>query len=60
MKYEKYQSFLTENFQFLELKFSIYLNRRAFVIIVSEKRIELSQTMEIDLLEFVLFLLFSV
>ena len=31
-KYEKYQSFLSENFQFLELKFSIYLNRRVFVM----------------------------
>ena len=26
-KYEKYQIFLSENFQFLEVKFSIYLNR---------------------------------
>ena len=33
-KYEKYQSFfLSENFQFLELNFSIYLNRRIFVMI---------------------------
>ena len=31
-KYEKYQSFLSENFQFLEVKFSIYLNRRVFVM----------------------------
>ena len=31
-KYEKYQNFLSENFQFLEVKFSIYLNRRAFVM----------------------------
>ena len=31
-KYEKYQSFLCENFQFLEVKFSIYLNRRVFVL----------------------------
>ena len=31
-KYEKYLSFLSENFQFLELKFSIYLNRRVFVM----------------------------
>ena len=32
-KYEKkYQIFLYENFQFLEVKFSIYLNRRVFVI----------------------------
>ena len=26
-KYEKYQSFLSENFLFLEVKISIYLNR---------------------------------
>ena len=32
-KYEKYQSFLSENFQFLEVKFSIYLNRHVFVMI---------------------------
>ena len=31
-KYEKYLSFLSENFQFLEVKFSIYLNRRVFVM----------------------------
>ena len=31
-KYEKYQSFLFENFQFLEVKFSIYLNRHVFVM----------------------------
>ena len=32
-KYEKYQSFfLSENFQFLEVEFSIYLNRRVFII----------------------------
>ena len=30
--YEKYQSFLSENFQFLEMKCSIYLNRRVFVM----------------------------
>ena len=33
-KYEKYQSFLSENFQFLEVKFSIYLNRRVFVMVI--------------------------
>ena len=27
-KYEKYPGFLSENFQFLGVKFSIYLNRR--------------------------------
>ena len=31
-KYEKYQNFLSENFQFLEVKVSIYLNRRVFVM----------------------------
>ena len=43
-KYEKYQSFLffvfffllSETFQFLEVKFSIYLNRRVFVMIFLE------------------------
>ena len=34
-KCEKYQKFLSENFQFLEVKFSIYLNRRVFVMISS-------------------------
>ena len=31
-KYEKISAFLSENFQFLEVKFSIYLNRRVFVM----------------------------
>ena len=31
----KYKSFLSENFQFLEVNFFIYLNRRVFVIKVS-------------------------
>ena len=31
-KYEKCQSFLSENFQFLIVKFSIYLNSHAFVM----------------------------
>ena len=31
-KYEKYQGFLSENFQFLEVKFSIPLNRRVLVM----------------------------
>ena len=31
-KYEKSESFLSENFQFLEMKFSIYLNRRVSVV----------------------------
>ena len=35
-KYEKYQFFFffIENFQFLETKFSIYLNRRVFVMFI--------------------------
>ena len=32
-KYEKYQNFLSENFHFLMVKFSIYLNGRVFVMI---------------------------
>ena len=32
---KKYQIFLYENFQFLEVKFSIYLNRRVFVMYCS-------------------------
>ena len=31
-KFEKYQSFLSEKFQFLEMKFSIYLDRCVFVM----------------------------
>ena len=30
---KKYQSFLSENVQFLEVKFSIYLNMRVFVML---------------------------
>ena len=32
-KYEKYQSFLSENFLFLEAKFSIYLNMHVFIMV---------------------------
>ena len=31
-KYEKYQKFLSENFHFLLVKFSVYLNRHVFVM----------------------------
>ena len=31
-KYEKYQSFSSENFQFLKVKFYIYFNKRVFVM----------------------------
>ena len=33
-KYEKYQNFFSENLHFLVVKFSVYLNRRVFVMIV--------------------------
>ena len=32
-KYEKYQRFLSRNFQFLDVNFSISLNRRVFVML---------------------------
>ena len=32
-KYEKYQNILSENFPVLAVKFSIYLNRRVFVML---------------------------
>ena len=31
-KFEKYPNFLSESFHFLVVKFSIYLNRRVFVM----------------------------
>ena len=31
-KYEKYHNFYLKNFHFLVVKFSVYLNRRVFVI----------------------------
>ena len=34
-KCEKYQSFLSENFQFLEVKFFMYLNKPVFVMFKS-------------------------
>ena len=36
-KYEKYQNFLSENFHFLVVKFSVYLNRRVFVMMIPSK-----------------------
>ena len=32
-KFEKYQNFLSENFHFLVVKFSVYLNRHVFVML---------------------------
>ena len=34
-KYEKYQNFLSEDFHFLVVKLSVYLNRRVFVMVGS-------------------------
>ena len=31
-KYEEYQNFLSENFHFFVVKFSVYLNRYVFVM----------------------------
>ena len=40
-KCEKYHSFfLSENFQFLEVKFSIYLNRHVFTIYVLSRNVK--------------------
>ena len=41
--YEKYQSFLPENFQFLEVKFSVYLNRRVFVMRTEKHKNKIAQ-----------------
>ena len=51
-KYEKYQSFLSENFQFLEVKFSIHLNRCVFVMVVQRRKI--CNVKKIELFSFVL------
>ena len=32
LKYENYKNFLSENFHFLVVKFSVYLNRLVFVM----------------------------
>ena len=36
-KYENCQSFLSENFQFLVVKFYIYLNRHVFVMLIEHR-----------------------
>ena len=40
-KYKTYQNFLSENFHFLVVKCSIYLNRRVFVILMRTHNIHL-------------------
>ena len=37
-KYEKYQNFSSENFHFLVVKFSIYLNKRVFIMKMEKVR----------------------
>ena len=39
---KKYQFFLSEIFQFLEVKFSIFLNRLVFVMVCQERCIDWS------------------
>ena len=41
---KKYQRFLSENFPFLEVKFSIYLNRHVFVMCTKAVCIVCSET----------------
>ena len=57
-KYETYQRFLSESFQILEVKFSIYLNRRVFVMstfkqdLLGKKSIP-NQSSRLEFIEFV-------
>ena len=37
-KYEKYRIFLSENFHFWVVKFSVYLNRHVFVMVCIQRR----------------------
>ena len=41
-KYEKYQNCLSENFHFLVVKFSVYLNRHVFIMYSAKYHIYLS------------------
>ena len=49
-KYEKYQYFSSENFHFLVVKFSIYLDRRVYVMkfFQSYGKLRLSTSMGVD------------
>ena len=47
-KYEEYQNFLSENFHFLVVKFSVYLNRCVFIMFLLFTK--LCKTMQIDFL----------
>ena len=42
-KYEMYRNFLSANFHFLVVTFSVYLNRRVFVMILREVVLKHSQ-----------------
>ena len=39
-KYEKYRNFVSENFPVLVVKFSIYLNRRVFVMFLKLRKVQ--------------------
>ena len=43
-KYAKHQEFLSENFQFLMVKFAIYLNRRVFVMYMQIRSLSYADT----------------
>ena len=45
-KKKKIPEFLSENFQFLVVKFSIYLNRRVFVMARIESQLDLTAELE--------------
>ena len=38
-KYEEYQNILSENFHFLGVKFSVYLNKHVFVMVSSKQHV---------------------
>ena len=44
-KYENIRIFLSENFHFLVVKFSVYLNRRVFVMARSRVRVRVYGTL---------------
>ena len=48
--------FLSENFQFLEVKFSVYLNRRVFVMCKSSKSDLTTRYLPLDFKAFNLFI----
>ena len=50
-KYEKYQNFLSENFPYLVVKFSIYLNRHVFLM---RKQTNFDRVVSLEMYQFLL------